>query len=149
MLRSMRIGKIQNSLQKLACSTPTPTALQAAHLQQGGYKRQVWNGDLFVCFYVRLLNISSEGFFSFHFSLLSCPSVWECVKSSRSSRSLDEKVWRGVMGALMVIFSLQPKQRTKTKGRLPGHIFHSFQRIEVFYLRWIILKIVACRFVVH
>lgn len=44
--------------------------------------------------------------------------VWEekCALDPDTSRSEGVRV---VMGALMVIFSLQPKQKAKTKGRLP------------------------------
>lgn len=109
-------GKMGNSLQKLACCTPTPTALQAAHLQQGGYYRQV-------CFFCLVFFLPPCQFF--FFSPLFTPHsravlVWESAENWA-----EEKVCLCIMGALMVIFSLQPKQRAKTKGNHLWLIFHS------------------------
>lgn len=53
------------------------------------------------------------------------------MKSSRTSRSLSEKSLEGIMGALMVIFSLQPKQRRKRTGRLDGKETRSFYYIHL------------------
>ncbi|CAJ1086317.1 Hypothetical predicted protein [Xyrichtys novacula] len=62
-------------------------------------------------FHVR--HSSSLSFYSLYFVLPDHSRVGVrlcvCVRSSRTSKSLS----RGIMGALMVIFSLQPKQRRK------------------------------------
>lgn len=77
------------------------------------------------------------GFFCLHvgfFFLLFTPHsravlVWESVENWA-----DEKVCLGIMGALMVIFSLQPKQRVKTKG---NHLWHTFHSLAAQQIAWI------------
>lgn len=63
----------------------------------------------------------------------------KCVKYSRTSSSLSEKVW--IMGALMVIFSLQPKQRRKTTGRPNGNNLICWKLMR--------RKVIACLLLLH
>lgn len=63
------------------------------------------------------------GFLRKPFFPSSLPSKAACVgvdvraQSSSTSRASLRASLEGIMGALMVIFSLQPKQKAKTKGR--------------------------------
>lgn len=115
--------------QRHACYTPTLCCSSCCPPCQGEYKRRSLD---------RRLDSSREApqqpfpFFTvLHFHSRAIRGwEWKCVKSSRTSRSLSEKVW--IMGALMVIFSLQPKQRRKTTGRHDGKGTREFNLIMVF-----------------